>query len=96
MTASFSEEARLSMTREEAINRVEGYLTDYLPIEDHEELEEIIKALRQGPCEDCISRQSVLNMATTIQTDDCSGNEMMEVVNIDDIKALPSVTPTTK
>ena len=34
------------MTREDAINRVEGYLTDYFPIEDYEELEEIIKALK--------------------------------------------------
>lgn len=42
------------MTREEAINRVEGYLTDYLPIESHEELEEIIKALKQDPALDKI------------------------------------------
>lgn len=42
------------MTREEAINKVEGYLTDYLPIEDHEELEEIIKALKQEPALDKI------------------------------------------
>ena len=42
------------MTRGEAINRVEGYLTDYLPIESHEELEEIIKALKQEPALDKI------------------------------------------
>lgn len=35
------------MTREDAINRVQRYLTDYLPFEDLEELEEIIKALEQ-------------------------------------------------
>lgn len=35
------------MTREDAINRVQGYLTDYLPVEDVDELEEIIKALKQ-------------------------------------------------
>lgn len=46
------------------------------------------------PCEDCISRQAVLDMATTIQTDDFSGNEIIEVVDIDDIKALPPVQPT--
>lgn len=43
---------------------------------------------------DCVSRQAVLDMATTIQTDDFSGNEIIEVVDVDDIKALPSVTPT--
>jgi len=50
----------------------------------------------QEHCEDLVSRQAVFDMATTIQTDDYSGNETMEVVDVDDIKALPSVTPTTK
>ena len=65
-----------------------------------------IKALEQEPCEveatklqqadnkgfeDC--KQAVLDMATTIQTDDFSGNEVIEVVDVDDIKALPPVTP---
>lgn len=40
--------------------------------------------------------KAVLDTATTIQTDDCSGNETMEVVDTDDIKALPPVTPTHK
>ncbi len=42
------------------------------------------------------SRKAVLDMATTIQTDDYSGNEIMEVVDIDDVKSLPPVTPTRK
>lgn len=50
------------MTREEAINRVQGYLTDYLPIEDIDELEEIIQALEQEPkwipCSDRLSNKS--------------------------------------
>jgi hypothetical protein len=41
-----------------------------------------------------VSRQAVLDMATTIQTDDFSGNEIIEVVDIDDVKTLPPVTPT--
>ena len=45
---------------------------------------------------DLISRQAVLDMATVIETDDYSGNEIMEVVDTDDIKALPSVTPAPK
>jgi rubrerythrin len=35
------------MTREEALDRVEGYLTSYLDMEDYEEVEEIVKALKQ-------------------------------------------------
>ncbi len=60
------------------------------------ESDRILKALEQEPCEDCISRQAVLDMATTIQTDDFSGNEIIEVVDVDDIKALLSVTPNPK
>lgn len=32
-------------------------------------------------------------MASTIQTDDSSGNEILDVVEVDDIKALPSAQP---
>ena len=35
------------MTREEAIKKVKGYLTDYLPTDDYKEIEEIIEALKQ-------------------------------------------------
>ena len=35
------------MTREEALHRVKGYLTDIIPVEDYSEVEEIIKALEQ-------------------------------------------------
>ena len=48
------------MTREEAIKKVEGCLTDDFPIEDYEEVEEIIIALEQEPCEDAISRKALL------------------------------------
>ena len=58
------------------------------------ECDRILRALEQEPCEDAISREAVLDMATTIQTDDFSGNEIIEVVDVDDIKELPSVTPT--
>ena len=52
--------------------------------------------IEQEPCKDAISRQAVLDMATTIQTDDYSGNEIIEVVDVDDVKALPPVTPQPK
>ena len=51
-----------------------------------------IKELQQYSCKDCVSRQAVLDMVTVIVTDDYSGNEIMEVVDVDDIKALPPVT----
>ena len=37
------------MTREEAIKKVKGCLTDYFPADCYEEVEEIIKALEQEP-----------------------------------------------
>lgn len=49
------------MTKEEALYKVKGYLTDIIPVENYSEVEEIIKALKQEPCEDCISRQGAIN-----------------------------------
>lgn len=49
--------------------------------------------------DDCVSRQAVLDMAITIQTDDYSGNKILDVVEVEDIKdirALPTVTPTQR
>lgn len=40
------------MTREEAITKVKGYLTNFIPSDNYIEVEEIIKALEQEPCED--------------------------------------------
>lgn len=37
------------MNREEAIRKVKGCLTDYFPMEDYGEVEEIIKALKEEP-----------------------------------------------
>lgn len=58
---------------------------EYGDMEDMQPYEEAIdmamKALEQESCEDTISRQAVLDLA------------ILEVVDIDDIKALPSVTP---
>ena len=62
----------------------------------HDEALELCCILEQEPCEDAVSRQAVLDMATVIETDDYSGNEIMKVVDTDDIKALPSVAPARK
>ena len=61
--------------------------------EGYEHFQMAIKALEQQPNEDCVSRQAVIDMATTIQTDDYSGNEILEVIDVDDVKTLPPVTP---
>lgn len=45
------------------------------------------------PNGDLISRQAVLDLAITIETDDYSDNQILDVVEVDDIKALPSVKP---
>ena len=37
------------MTREEALRKTKGYLTDIIPQEDYAEVEEIVKALEQEP-----------------------------------------------
>ena len=87
------------MTREEAINK----LTNARYADEFQGDEELttahlmaIKALEQGPCEDCVSRQAMLDLAETIQTDDFSGNEILDVVEVNDIKDLPPVIPTRK
>ena len=74
------------MTREEAIARLK-VLTDYEYDEDLEALEMAIEALEQQPCEDCISRQAVINCVTS--------NEFRYKI-VEDIKTLPSVTPKEK
>lgn len=45
------------MTREEALSKVKGYLTDYLPSDNYEEVEEIIKALEKEPILDKIRKE---------------------------------------
>lgn len=42
------------MTKEEALLKVKGYLTNLLPSEEYDEVEEIIKALEQDPVLDKI------------------------------------------
>lgn len=50
-----------------------------------------IQALKQQPCEDCISRQEALSRKHIVYDDDGIG---YSVVRVDEIMALPSVTPT--
>ena len=79
------------MNREEAIRKVKGCLTDYFPIEDCGEVEEIIKALKQESCEDAISRKAMLDYQQYLQGK-MSNEENHKLWEF--IKDLPSVAHT--
>jgi hypothetical protein len=72
------------MTKEEALLKVKGLLTDLFPIEEYDEVEEIMEALKQEPCEDAISRQAVLDLINSDWK-----YEGLET----DVANLPPVTP---
>lgn len=75
------------MTREEAWRKAKGYLYDAL---DGEKAEEIIKALEQEPCEDCISREKAIVQLSW----DLSDVPLPKIK--ESLDKLPSVTPTRK
>lgn len=86
------------MNREEAIRKVKGCLTDYFPMEDYGEVEEIIKALEGNPCIDVVSRQAVLN---TLDFADKALDEDRTVETYKELliacyKDLPSIAHTRK
>jgi rubrerythrin len=78
------------MTREEAIKKIRGYLTDCLPMDCADEIDEIIEALEQ-PCEDCISREQAKSAIRDRFKDLPSRVEINTILN-----ELPSVTPQPK
>ena len=74
----------------EAVDKVCCGSIEYRVIYDR--CEEQIKAIPSAePCEDAISRQAVLSMQYRI--DDSATLSTRDVVNVDDIEDLPSVTP---
>lgn len=77
------------MTREEALIKVRGYLTNLLPTEDYDEVEEIMLALEQQPCGDCISRQEAIRVAE-------QGQIQGYVWQFKKLCALPPVEPERK
>jgi NADH pyrophosphatase NudC (nudix superfamily) len=80
------------MTKEEALRRVEGYLTDYFVTEDFNELEDIMKALRQESSEDCVSRKAIdQNIYDYAESNGLSYTNMKNY-----ILDAPSATPTRK
>lgn len=83
------------MTNKEALVKVRGYLTDLLPIEDYNEVEEIMLALQQEPCEDCIRRSDI--SLTDFEIAMCNGDykEGLKIL-LDKVKNAPPVTPHQK
>ena len=94
------------MTREEKLDwlyRLRSEIWVYMPkewlIPMNEALDYAIKALEQEPCEDCISRQAVID---AIEDDNRNGNYSCFASNNDAecfkdvIRSLSSVTPKPK
>ena len=93
----FEEGVVLWLTTEKALIKVKGYLTDHLPLDCANEIDEIIEALKQQPSDDCISRAEALKEIENEK----QGWELGETrYAIDEchtrIAELPSVTPQPK
>jgi len=88
------------MTNEEAINFLQNridLIDKYYPdVKDYREaLVMAIEALEQEPCEDCISRQTVLDVLKEMWNKYSDANDAMQE-SIDTIEALPPITPQQK
>lgn len=81
------------MTKEEAIAKVKGYLTDLLPSEEYDEVEEIIKSLEQEPCEDAVSRDTFITRYKEWMRIERGKIPNDDTLAIRVIKSLPSVKP---
>lgn len=69
------------MTREEALERVKGYLTDYLFSEDVDEIDEIMDALKQEPIIDKI-RADIKGMTPTYHNSDWSIIDLVPISEV--------------
>ena len=87
------------MTRKEAIERIKIILEEcienedavsYVTSYDADALDMAIKALKQEPCEDCISRQAAIDVADAVWS--VTGDKNVAKV-WDQIKDLPSAQP---
>ena len=86
----------------EVLKEIKYYTEDlppYSPDEVAEALEMVIKALEQQPCEDCISRQAVLDVINfedewLFDANGHNANTHIAFSGLESrVKALPSVTP---
>ena len=80
------------MTISEALRKTKGYLTDIIPSNDYDEVEEIVKALEQEPCEDAISREHALTEFKRLYFDNDTVIRCAELV----LRGEPSVYPKPK
>ena len=83
------------MNKEQAIKIATGLRTNFKCESDTmvDFCNTIIKALEQEPCDDCVSRQAVLDKAYAY------GNGLEPegyCVNVEDIQALPPIQPKAK
>lgn len=83
------------MTRDEALRKVKGYLTDCLPKDDYDEVEEIVNALKQESSNDCVSRQAILKEIPRLWNSNGDKDYCMESLR-DFVTDLPSVTSTQR
>jgi ribosomal protein L37E len=87
------------MTREKAINHIRyGIIEGNYPLPKElgiEACEMAIEALEQQPCDDCISRQAVLDMLEDINAE-TEGVGFYYEHYVEYIKNLPPVTPQPK
>ena len=79
------------MTIEEAINHGKEQLEEIFDEEHREFIELAIKALEQQSCDDCISRQAVLDIAKSSKSNWIDNSVLFKRVN-----ELPSATPQPK
>lgn len=83
------------MTREEALHRVKGYLTDIIPAEDYQEVEEIVKALEPESCSDAVSREAVDELSKSLVH--TTRDKADFLCNFwEGLRKLPPVTPQPK
>ena len=97
------------MTRKEAIERIKIILEEciededavsYVTSYDADALDMAIKALKQEPCEDCISRQAAIDVLRTCYDTETvtytNGNEYIDYDQaLDLLNSLPSAQPET-
>lgn len=95
------------MTREEAVKRIKMILEEctedeiaecYVTPYDADALDMAIKALKQEPCEDCISRQAAIDVLRTCYDTETvtytNGNEYIDYDQaLDLLNSLPTVQP---
>ena len=81
------------MTREEAIGK---WINPAIStMWNEKKCKEILKALEQEPCEDCISRQAVLDLVDSYSESQSNVEDVTQDI-ISDIVVLPPVNPQPK